>query len=138
MRTHFYTTATSATPVLVVSATSLCIEPEVRGFVRPNVPNYVVRRLVAGTVAAIGAITIAVASIGLLASFGSTPASASEAQPALPGVSTAAMYIAQPGDTLWSIASAHRGTISHRSYLDALVSLNSSTVVQIGQAVMLP
>jgi Tfp pilus assembly protein FimV len=89
-------------------------------------------------VAAVGAFTIAVASIGLLASFGSTPASASEASPASPGASTVAVYIAQPGDTLWSIASANRGAISHRSYLDALVSLNSSTVVQIGQAVVLP
>ena len=41
----------SAQPLAFVSATSFGVEAEVRGMVRPKVPNYAIRRLLVGTAA---------------------------------------------------------------------------------------
>ncbi|MGI9029230.1 MAG: LysM peptidoglycan-binding domain-containing protein [Ilumatobacteraceae bacterium] len=46
--------------------------------------------------------------------------------------------VAEPGDTLWSIAEEHHGTSGFRSYLDTLIQLNGGTAIQAGQAVRLP
>ena len=98
-------------------------------------PNYVLRRLLALVLAVGVVIVLATATAGLLAGFGGDPASASEAQPA----STQAEYhLAQPGDSLWMIASEHHGEIGINSYLDALITLNGGTTIIPGQAVWLP
>ena len=46
--------------------------------------------------------------------------------------------VAQPGDTLWSIASRHHGDISITRYVDTLVDLNGGPTIQAGQEVVLP
>ena len=56
----------------------------------------------------------------VLAGSGGDPASAAASQPAHAPVTV----VAQPGDTLWSIASAHHGEASITRYLDTLVDLN--------------
>ena len=48
------------------------------------------------------------------------------------------VHVAQPGDSLWSIAEAHRGDVAIDRYVDALIDLNGGTDVQIGQAIHLP
>ncbi len=48
------------------------------------------------------------------------------------------VHVAQPGDTLWSIAAAHRGADSRSDEIDALLALNGGTVILAGQAVLLP
>jgi hypothetical protein len=130
-----------------VSATSMSVHAEVRGMPRPHVPNYALRRLMAGLVAAVAITTvtvvIAVGCIGVLAGFGGEPASASGASPALSSSgsssgSFATVHVARPGDTLWSIASTYRGEVDHGRYVDALVRLNGGTAIQAGQAVHLP
>jgi hypothetical protein len=70
----------------------------------------------------------------LLAGPGGVPASAAGDQPAIERV----VLTARPGDTLWSIASAHRGPIDLDDYLDALIDRNGGTALQVGQAVVLP
>jgi Tfp pilus assembly protein FimV len=45
---------------------------------------------------------------------------------------------AQPGDTLWSIAQAHRGDVSVDRYVDKLVDLNGGASIMAGQQVVLP
>lgn len=54
------------------------------------------------------------------------------------GEQPSATHVAVPGDTLWSIADAHRGDVSRPAYLDALIRLNGGTTIQAGQAVSLP
>jgi LysM repeat protein len=103
-------------------------------------PNYAARRL--------GALFVALASLmimfslfnGLLASFGGAPASAAGAPPAATAVAVVAptVHVAQPGESLWSIADQHRGSVDRDRYVDALVILNNGTVVYVGQAVRLP
>jgi hypothetical protein len=107
---------------------------------RAGRPNYAARRL--------GALFVALASLmimvslfnGLLASFGGTPASAAEAPPAASvAVDVApAVHVARAGESLWSIADEHRGTVGRDRYVDALENLNGGTVVFVGQAVQLP
>ena len=98
-------------------------------------PNFVVRRALA---AVLVFLTLAVAAgvLVLLAGLGGRPASASQAEPAISP--TAAAYVAQPGDSLWSIARAHRGDVSLDRYVDTLIDLNGGTDIQVGQAVRLP
>ena len=48
------------------------------------------------------------------------------------------VHVAQPGDTMWSIADRYRGEVGHGRYVDALIDLNGGTAIQVGQAVRLP
>jgi Tfp pilus assembly protein FimV len=93
------------------------------------------RRRVAASLlfAGVLALTGAVAT-GSLAGPGGVPAAATGAQPAFQRTS----IVARPGDTLWSIARAHRGDVSHSRYVEALVSLNGGASIQAGQVVHLP
>lgn len=118
----------------MLSATSLATDPTSRGMVRPTVPNYALRRTVASLVALAVVVSGAVGAFGLLAGFGGTPAAAAEAAPA----TVAGLHVAQPGDTLWSIAARYRGAVAHDRYLDALIRANGSTAIEAGQAVWLP
>lgn len=122
---------------VVVSATTLDADGEIRGMVRPVVPNYALRRFVAAVAAAVVLIVALGATAGLLAGFGGTPAAASGATPA-PAAPVAGRHVAVAGDTLWSIASTYRGEVAHDRYLDALVRLNGSPAIEAGQAVWLP
>ena len=111
----------------------------------PNyrIPNYRFRRLVAAVVAVLLLVVVTVALVALLAGLGSSPASASAPATSSTGSpatvsATSVVHVAQPGDTLWSIAAQHRGTIAHDRYLGTLISLNGGTSIQAGQAVWLP
>ena len=98
-------------------------------------PNYLARRIVVAAIALVVAAATVTMTMAVLAGFGGVPAVASEASPA-PSAVTA--YVARPGDTLWSIAAAHRGDIDHRRYVEALIELNGGTAIAAGQAVRLP
>jgi LysM repeat protein len=101
---------------------------------RPSAATYRRRRVVVGTVLAALVAVGAVATHDVLAGSGGVPASAAVSLPAQAGV----RVVAQPGDTLWSIASAHRGDVSITRYVDALVDLNGGATIQLGQEVVLP
>jgi hypothetical protein len=103
--------------------------------------NYVARRVVAacGALVVIAVLFVAAfAVIGALveADAGSVAASG----PALSSADTpiVRVHVAQPGDTLWSIADRYRGDVGHGRYVDALIDVNGGTTIQIGQAVRLP
>jgi nucleoid-associated protein YgaU len=100
--------------------------------------DYGIRRtaavLLVVLVVAVGAIAGS-ALAGALADVGGRPAAASATAPAPPVVR---VHVAQPGDTLWSIADRHRGEVGHGRFVDALIDLNGGTVIQVGQAIRLP
>lgn len=122
-----------------VSATSFGVEAEVRGFERPKIPNYAIRRLMVG-LAFIGLAVVGLAAtVGVLAGFQGSPASASGVQPSLTDTAvSASIHVAQPGDTLWSIANTYRGEISRDRYIDVLIRMNGDTGVISGEAIWLP
>lgn len=106
-----------------------------------DVPNFALRRAVVGLVAALLVLAVAISSataIGSLTGLGGRPAAASEAVPVISGASSASIYVAAPGDSLWSIAESHRGSIDRNRYIDALIDLNGGTAIQAGQAIRLP
>ncbi len=90
------------------------------------------RRAVVGTALAVFVAVGAVTAYDVLAGSGSVPASAVASQPARSTVT------AMPGDTLWEIASRHRGEVSMTRYVDKLVELNGGASIVAGQAVVLP
>lgn len=49
-----------------------------------------------------------------------------------------AVYLVQPGDTLWAIAERFSGDTSVGSYVDALVTANGGASIQAGQELVLP
>ena len=102
---------------------------------RVGPPNYLVRRLVALVLVIATVLLLAVVLTGLLAGFGGDPASASGAQPAQP---EPRYHVAGPGESLWVIASEHRGDVGINGYIDALIALNGGTSIIVGQAVWLP
>ena len=91
------------------------------------------RALVGGVSAVIAALTL-VAGYDLLAGSSGAPASAAVSQAG----ATSGSVVARPGDTLWSIAGAHRGDVGVRRYVDALIDLNGGPSIQAGQRVLLP
>jgi LysM repeat protein len=70
----------------------------------------------------------------VLAGSGGVPASAAASLPA----HARATVVVRPGDTLWSIAEVHHGTVPLSHYVDALVDLNGGATIQVGQSVVLP
>ncbi|MEM8619316.1 MAG: LysM domain-containing protein [Actinomycetota bacterium] len=112
--------------------------PDVRSVVYEGTsrgPNYARRRLVAATLAVV--VLLAVGSVAMsLTGFGSQPAVASETGSA--AAFATRTHLAQPGDTLWSIAAEHRAATDIVSYVDRLIDLNGGTRIDIGQAVLLP
>jgi LysM repeat protein len=75
-----------------------------------------------------------VLSYDVLAGSSGDPASAAVGQPALARIT----ITAQPGDSLWSIAQLHHGSVPISLYVDKLVDLNRGPSIQAGQAVTLP
>ncbi len=101
---------------------------------RPTAATYRRRRAVVGTMLAALVAVGLVTAHDVLAGSGGVPASAAVSLPA----QARQRVVAQRGDTLWSIASAHRGDISITRYVDALVDLNGGPTIQAGQEVVLP
>ena len=122
-------------PIRLVSATSMSGDAEVRSMVRPHVPNYAVRRLMVGLSALVMIFLVAMASVGVLAGLGSSSAVASDADTS---AGAPAAMVAEIGDTLWSIAAEHRGTVGHDRYLEILIRQNGDTDIRVGQVVWLP
>ena len=115
------------------------------GSVRPSAagadrPNFFARRLAAAVLSLTAIFTGVSAVSALVAGLGGAPAAAAEAQSLSPrgAVQTPSYHVAQPGDTLWSIANNHRGNVDHGRYVEALIRLNSGTSIEVGQAVHLP
>jgi hypothetical protein len=98
-------------------------------------PNFLVRRIVVAAIALAVAVATVTMTMAVLAGFGGVPAVASEASPAPSALSA---YVARPGDTIWSIAAAHRGEIDHGRYVEALIEIKGGTAIDAGQAVRLP
>jgi Tfp pilus assembly protein FimV len=99
--------------------------------------NYAARRAVAVVVLLLAATLVAfvsLAAVGPLFAANDGRAAASDAA-AAPVVR---IHVAQPGDTLWSIAERYRGEVGHGRFVDALIDLNGGTAVQVGQAIRLP
>ena len=92
------------------------------------------RRLVVGTLAAFLVVTG-----GLVVNEFVVGDSDGTASAAVAGPPTARVTVtAQPGDTLWSIAQEHRGSVNANDYVDRLISLNGGPSIQAGQAIVLP
>jgi nucleoid-associated protein YgaU len=121
----------------VVSATSLSARAEVRAMVRPDLPNYALRRLVVGSLAAVALIVGVLGLVDISAGFTGTPASAASASPAAVDAAPS-VHVAHAGDTLWSIANTYRGNVNRDRFINALVRLNGGVEIQAGQAVWLP
>lgn len=99
---------------------------------RPSAAVYRRRRFGAAAVAAVALFGLGTVATGL--GGGSSAAIASHAS-AGPEPFT---VIAQPGDTLWALAHRYRGDVDHGRFLEALIALNGSASVRVGQAVLVP
>jgi LysM repeat protein len=73
---------------------------------------------------------------------GGARAPASAIRPATPATvaapAAANIYVVQAGDTMWSIGQRFHGRSSLADYVDALISANGGTEIQVSQAVALP
>jgi len=78
----------------------------------------------------------------VVANRGGAPASASMIRPATSAAvlppAAAHVYVAQAGDTLWSIGQRFHGHMALADYVDALVEANGGTEIQVSQAIALP
>jgi Tfp pilus assembly protein FimV len=102
-------------------------------------PNYAIRRAVATTIVVVllAAAAVAVsAMVGVVVDVGGRPAAASDIDTST--TSGQRSHVAQPGDTLWSIANHYRDDIGRGRFVDALIDLNGGTSIQAGQTVHLP
>ncbi|MEM9517644.1 MAG: LysM domain-containing protein [Actinomycetota bacterium] len=104
-------------------------------------PNFALRRSVAATLAIAVLLAIGCAVMSLTG-LGSPPAVASETGSAASASGNATyvapVHVVAAGDTLWSIAEQHRGSMSVVDYVDRLIDLNGGTTVHVGQFVTLP
>ena len=101
--------------------------------------DYAARRAIAAVAAVVAVALLAIvgsALVGALADLGGQRVGASDI--AVTSPATPRMHVAQPGDTLWSIAERYRGDVGHGRYVDALVDVNGGVAIQVGQAVRLP
>lgn len=100
---------------------------------RPTTQVYIRRRLLVALVLSAVIAAVWVGAGDVVANRGGEPASASAVRPV-----SSQTYIAQPGDTMWSIARIHHGERSLSDYVDLLIEYNGGTLLQIGQQVVLP
>lgn len=106
-----------------------------------DVIDYAARRAVAAVVAVLVVAVFAIgvsALVGALVDVGGRPAAASDIAAGTPTAPIVRVHVAQPGDTIWSIADRYRGDVGQGRFVDALVDLNGGAAIQIGQAVRLP
>ena len=92
------------------------------------------RRVFVGAMLAVVTACSIVLAQDVLAGSGGVPASAAASQPA----HARSSIVARPGDTLWSIAESHRGSVSINRFVDKLVDLNGGASIQAGQQIVLP
>jgi len=122
----------------------------------PTVATYRRRRLVALRAAATTALLLVAAVGRAAATFRDVPASVSGRRPVpasastvgaraidepfgpSAAVATRTFYVAQPGDTLWSIARRLQPDGDIRTLVDALVRINGGAGVDVGQRVVIP
>ena len=108
------------------------VRPASRHVATPT--TYRRRRAIVGTALAVVVACGAVMTHDVLAGSGGVPASAAASQPA----HVRSTITAQPGDSLWSIANAHRGDVPVSRFVDKLVALNGGASIQAGQQITLP
>ncbi len=96
---------------------------------------YVRRRVLVSLMLVAVVVAVWLGAGTVLANRGGDPASASTVRPAL---APAQLYVAQPGDTLWSIAARYHGSRPTAQYVDQLVGLNGGASLEVGQAITLP
>ncbi len=109
--------------------------PDVRALAGSSRPaTYRRRRLAALLVVATGVAALILAVHGLLASFGGGPLTA----PERPGAPAATVYVVQPGDTFWGIASRLRPGEDPRPLVAELVAAHGSPVLAAGERLRLP
>ena len=103
---------------------------------------YARRRLMVTLILAAIVLVLLIGAGHVVANRGGAPASASAIRPVsavAPSTAGAAnVYIVQAGDTLWSIGQRFHGHTALADYVDALVSTNGGTNLQVSQALALP
>ena len=103
---------------------------------------YARRRLMALLSLATIVLVLFVGAGHVVANRGGAPASASMIRPATSAAvlppAAAHLYVAQAGDTLWSIGQRFHGHMALADYVDALVEANGGTKIQVSQAIALP
>jgi len=109
---------------------------------RSRTQIYARRRMMAMLCLAAIVLVLFVGTGHVVANRGGAPASASMIRPATaPAAGAPAspnLYIVKAGDTLWSIGERYHGQTSLVDYVDALISANGGTELQISQAITLP
>ena len=109
------------------------------GEYRRSSQRYARRRLMVVLIVSAIVLVLLVGAGHVVANRGGAPASASAIRPVSALASGAAdVYIVQAGDTLWSIGQRFHGHTALADYVDALVSANGGTNLQVSQALALP
>jgi len=105
----------------------------------PSRPNYAARRIGALSGAILSVLVVIQAFTVAGSFFGASPVLAGGAVDA-PGlaIGSTGTHVARSGESLWTIAEQHRGSIDRSAYLDSLIELNGGTAIVAGQAVLLP
>ena len=101
---------------------------------------YARRRLWVMCVLAAIVLVLLVSTGHVVANRGGAPASAPAVRLANPAAAGAddTTYVVQAGDTLWSIGQRFHGDTPLADYVDALVSANGGTEIQVAEALALP
>lgn len=101
---------------------------------------YARRRFMVMLIVAAIVLVLLVGAGQVVANRGGAPASASAIRPVSASASGTAshLYVVQAGDTLWSIGQRFHGDTNLADYVDALVSRNGGTNLQVSQALALP
>ncbi|MEY4338727.1 MAG: hypothetical protein RLZ14_577 [Actinomycetota bacterium] len=100
---------------------------------QPSSVVYIRRRLLVCCVLAAVVAFVWLGAGSVVANRGGDPASASAVRP-----TATVTYVVQPGDSMWSIAAAHRGDHSQVDYVDMLIEVNGGSSLEPGQQLVLP